>query len=193
MISALRIRTARACLVWDRRDLSRKAVVPLGTIEQLETGTKVSGTAMTSTLATVKAAREAEGIEFTGGRRARRPASSKAGHDDFQKQGHIMDIPSIEREYRRIVKSRRSMVEMTKMADGLFQRISAFYGTLNDETAKSAFRSAYNRLAETTFGVPPARSDTNSSRLAALMLDHSRNLKEVEATIEKLNEQLGDF
>lgn len=104
-----------------------------------------------------------------------------------------MDIESIEREYRRIMKSRRSMVEMTKMADGLFQRISAFFGTLNDETAKSEFRSAYTRLAETRFGVPPSRSDTNSSRLATLMLDHSRNLKEVEATTEKLNEQLGDF
>ena len=56
-----------------------------------------------------------------------------------------MDIESIEREYRRIMKSRRSMVEMTKMADGLFQRISAFFGTLNDETAKSEFRSAYTR------------------------------------------------
>lgn len=104
-----------------------------------------------------------------------------------------MDIESIEREYRRIMKSRRSMVEMTKMADGLFQRISAFFGTLNDETAKSEFRSAYTRPAETRFGVPPSRSDTNSSRLATLMLDHSRNLKEVEATTEKLNEQLGDF
>jgi hypothetical protein len=104
-----------------------------------------------------------------------------------------MDMQSIEREYRRIMKSRRSMVKMTQLADGLFQRISAFYGTLNDETAKSEFRNAYTRLAETRFGVPPARSDTNSSRLATLMLDHSRNLKEVEATTEKLNEQLGDF
>jgi hypothetical protein len=33
MITGLQIRAARAFLVWDRRDLSRKAVVPLGTVE----------------------------------------------------------------------------------------------------------------------------------------------------------------
>jgi hypothetical protein len=65
MISGLQIRAARAFLVWDRRDLSRKAVVPLGTIEQLGTGTKASGAAMTSALSAVQAALEAEGIEFT--------------------------------------------------------------------------------------------------------------------------------
>jgi hypothetical protein len=50
MISGLQIRAARAFLVWDRRDLSRKAVVSLGTIEQLETGTEISGAAITSAL-----------------------------------------------------------------------------------------------------------------------------------------------
>jgi hypothetical protein len=65
MINGLQIRAARAFLIWDRRDLSRKAVVPLGTIEQLETGTKISGAAMTSALSAVQAALEAEGIEFT--------------------------------------------------------------------------------------------------------------------------------
>jgi hypothetical protein len=65
VIADLQIRAARAFLVWDRRDLSRKAAVPFGTIEQLETGTKVSGKAMTSALTAVQAALEAEGIEFT--------------------------------------------------------------------------------------------------------------------------------
>jgi hypothetical protein len=65
VIAGLQIRAARAFLVWDRRDLSRKAAVPFGTIEQLETGTKVSGKAMTSALTAVQAALEAEGIEFT--------------------------------------------------------------------------------------------------------------------------------
>jgi hypothetical protein len=65
MITGLQIRAARAFLVWDRRDLSRKAVVPLGTIEQIETGSKISGSTMTSALSAARAALEAEGIEFT--------------------------------------------------------------------------------------------------------------------------------
>lgn len=65
MISGLQIRAARAFLVWDRRDLSRKAVVPLGTIEHLEAGTKGSGKTMIAALSAIQAALEAEGIEFT--------------------------------------------------------------------------------------------------------------------------------
>ena len=65
MISGLQIRAARAFLVWDRRELSRKAVVPLGTIEHLEMGAKVSGKATVAALSAVQAALEAEGIEFT--------------------------------------------------------------------------------------------------------------------------------
>jgi hypothetical protein len=65
MISALQIRAARAFLVWDRRDLSRKSVVPLGTIEYLETGAKLSGKATLSALSAIQTALEAEGIEFT--------------------------------------------------------------------------------------------------------------------------------
>lgn len=65
MISGLQIRAARAFLVWDRRDLSRKAVVPLATIEQIESGTKISGAAMISALSAIQAALEAEGIELT--------------------------------------------------------------------------------------------------------------------------------
>jgi hypothetical protein len=65
MISGLQIRAARAFLVWDRRDLSRKAVVPLGTIEHAEMGAKVSGKTMVAALSAIQAALEAEGIEFT--------------------------------------------------------------------------------------------------------------------------------
>ena len=65
MISGLQIRAARAFLVWDRRDLSRKAVVPLGTIEHVEMGAKVSGKTMVAALSAIQAALEAEGIEFT--------------------------------------------------------------------------------------------------------------------------------
>ena len=103
-----------------------------------------------------------------------------------------MDIPSIECEYRRIMNSRRSTVEMTKMADRLFQKINDFYGTLADESAKAEFYNDYIRLAETGFGLKSTRSDTSKSRLTALMLDHARNLKAVEAGKEKLNRELGE-
>jgi len=48
-------------------------------------------------------------------------------------------------------------------------------------------------LAETRFGLPPARSATTNNQLADLMIEHARNLKAVEATTEKLNRELGDF
>jgi hypothetical protein len=105
----------------------------------------------------------------------------------------MVDITSIESEYRRIMKSRRSMVEMTKMADRLFQTVSDFYATLSNEDEKTQFRTDYIRLAETGISLPHSRSDTNKTRLATLMLDHARNLKAIEATKEKLNRELGDF
>jgi hypothetical protein len=65
MITGLQVRAARAFLVWDRRDLARRAVVSLATIEHIETGHAVSGKAMTAALASIRATLEAEGIEFT--------------------------------------------------------------------------------------------------------------------------------
>ena len=64
-ITGTQIRAARGFLAWDRRDLAKKAVVTLYTIERLETGGELSGTAMTKALAAIKATFEAEGIEFT--------------------------------------------------------------------------------------------------------------------------------
>ena len=64
-ITGLQVRAARAFLVWDRRDLARRAVISLATIERIETGGVVSGKAMTAALASVQATLEAEGIEFT--------------------------------------------------------------------------------------------------------------------------------
>jgi hypothetical protein len=64
-IIGLQVRAARAFLVWDRRDLARRAVVSLATIEHIETGGSVSGKTMTAALAFVQATLEAEGIEFT--------------------------------------------------------------------------------------------------------------------------------
>jgi hypothetical protein len=64
-ITGTQIRAARGFLAWDRRDLAKKSVVTLYTIERLETGGEISGAAMTKGLAAVKATLEAEGIEFT--------------------------------------------------------------------------------------------------------------------------------
>ena len=64
-ITGLQVRAARAFLVWDGRDLARRAVVSLATIEHIETGGRVSGKAMTVALASIQATLEAEGIEFT--------------------------------------------------------------------------------------------------------------------------------
>jgi ribosome-binding protein aMBF1 (putative translation factor) len=64
MISGLQIRAARGFLAWDRRDLAKKAVVTIYVIERIETGAKISGTAMVKGLAAIQAALEAEGIEF---------------------------------------------------------------------------------------------------------------------------------
>src|SRR6476661_1502952 len=101
----------------------------------------------------------------------------------------MVDIPNIEQTYRRILKSRRSMVHKTEMANQLFQNINGFYGTLKDENAKAQFRSDYVRLAEMRFGLPATLSDTNNSRLVDLMTDHVRNLKTFEAATEKLNQE----
>ena len=64
MINGLQIRAARGFLAWDRRDLAKKAVVTVYTVERIETGSEISGTAMVKGLAAIKAALEAEGIEF---------------------------------------------------------------------------------------------------------------------------------
>jgi hypothetical protein len=66
MVSGLQIRAARGFLCWDRRDLARKSVVPLSTIERIETGEKITG-ALNAGLSAIKKALEAEGIEFIDG------------------------------------------------------------------------------------------------------------------------------
>lgn len=65
MVTGLQIRAAGGFLAWDRRDLAKKAVVTIYTIERIETGAEISGTAMVKGLAAVQAALAAEGIEFT--------------------------------------------------------------------------------------------------------------------------------
>ena len=66
MITDAQIRAARGFLAWDRRDLAKKAAVTIYTVERIEMGTEISATAMVKGLAAIKAALEAEGIEFIG-------------------------------------------------------------------------------------------------------------------------------
>ena len=42
MITGSQIRAARGFLAWDRRDLAKKAVVTIYTLERLETGAGIS-------------------------------------------------------------------------------------------------------------------------------------------------------
>jgi hypothetical protein len=65
LIRGPQIRAAHGFLAWDRRDLAKKAVVTIYTIERIETGAEISCTAMIKGLAAIQAALEAEGIEFT--------------------------------------------------------------------------------------------------------------------------------
>jgi transcriptional regulator with XRE-family HTH domain len=64
LITGPQIRAARGFLAWDRRDLAKKAVVTIYTVERIETGAEISGTAMVKGLAAIIGALEAEGIEF---------------------------------------------------------------------------------------------------------------------------------
>jgi len=66
MITGRQIRAARGFLAWDRRDLVKKAVVTLHTIERLETSAETIG-GTNKALAAIKTTLEAEGIEFTDG------------------------------------------------------------------------------------------------------------------------------
>jgi hypothetical protein len=51
MINGLQIRAERGFLAWDRRDLAKKAVVPIYTLERIETGAEISGSAMVKGIA----------------------------------------------------------------------------------------------------------------------------------------------
>ena len=51
LITGPQIRAARGFLAWDRRDLAKKAVVTIYTVERIETGAELVGTAMLTGLA----------------------------------------------------------------------------------------------------------------------------------------------
>jgi hypothetical protein len=79
------------------------------------------------------------------------------------------------------------------MANQLFQKINQIHTSLSDDQARSQFRAAYRAFVENSCTLPATYQPTNQTRLKELFLDHARNLKEVEATTEKLNRELGDF
>jgi hypothetical protein len=104
-----------------------------------------------------------------------------------------MDNRQIEREFRRILNSSKSLPQKEVMADRLCQKINEFYASLADDRARSQFRANYRTLAETKFGSSPSSAPGTQGSLIERMIDHARNLKEAEATREKLNRELGDF
>ena len=105
----------------------------------------------------------------------------------------MINFSPLEREFRRILHSHQSMVHRQGMADRLFQKINGMHAGLPDDQARLQFRTAYRDFAEKSFALPESFQPSNQTRLKTLFLDHARNLKEVEATQEKLNRELGDF
>jgi hypothetical protein len=65
LIPGSQIRAAPGFLAWDRRDLAKKAVVTIYTVECIETGAEISRTEMVKRVVAIKAALQTEGIEFT--------------------------------------------------------------------------------------------------------------------------------
>jgi len=63
MITGLQVRAARGFLVWDRRELAKKAVVPLSAIERIEMGERLTDRSGKAVKA-IRTTMEAEGIEF---------------------------------------------------------------------------------------------------------------------------------
>jgi hypothetical protein len=105
----------------------------------------------------------------------------------------MTDLSLIERELRRIQKSHKSVVDRTAMTTKLLQTVDGLHTSIPDEPTRSQFRAEYRALVERTFGQSPGDPTTNKARIGGLLLEHARNLKEVEAAREKLNRELGDF
>jgi hypothetical protein len=103
-----------------------------------------------------------------------------------------MDITQIENELHRIMSSRKLMVERTKRADKLCQRVNEYHALLQDEDAKVRFRRNYKALIEAELSAATVRT-TSRSQVLNQMIDHAKNLEKVEAIGEKLTRELGDF
>jgi hypothetical protein len=105
----------------------------------------------------------------------------------------MTDLSLLERDIRRLLNSHRSMSQRTASSEKLFQRVNGLLAAIPDEKTRSQFRAEYRALVERTFGQSPSHGTGNKGRVAELFLDHARNLKEAEATKEKLDRELGDF
>lgn len=105
----------------------------------------------------------------------------------------MTDLTFIERDFRRILTSHRSLVQRTAAAEKLFQRINGLHTSITDERRRAQFRADYKALVERTFGQSPSDGIGSKARVAELFLDHARNLKEAEVAKEKLDRELGDF
>jgi len=66
MISGAQVRAARAMLGWTTRDLARRAIVSIATVQLIENAGGTSS-ASREALAAVQATLQAEGIEFLEG------------------------------------------------------------------------------------------------------------------------------
>jgi hypothetical protein len=105
----------------------------------------------------------------------------------------MIDISPIERELRRVLHSHQSIVQRTAMVDRLCQQINSIHAVLPDDQARSQFRAAYRAFVENSCKLPATHQPTNQTRLKQMLLNHAKNLKDVGATTEKLNRELGDF
>jgi uncharacterized membrane protein YgaE (UPF0421/DUF939 family) len=84
------------------------------------------------------------------------------------------------------------MIERSKKADALCQRINEYHRLLQNEEKRIQFRKEYKALIDSKRAVMSDRV-TSKSRLLEQMIDHANNLEKVEAIGEKLNRELGDF
>lgn len=105
----------------------------------------------------------------------------------------MIDLSLIERDIGRILNSHRSMAQRTAAAGKLFQRVHGLLATIPDEQTRATFRAEYRALVERTFTQSSSDGTGSKAQVAELFLGHVRNLKEAEATKEKLNQELGDF
>jgi hypothetical protein len=108
-------------------------------------------------------------------------------------ENKMIGVMQIERDFSRILNSKRSLIAKTKMVDRLCQKINEHHTSLPDDSARSRFRSEYRTLVETKFPKSTSDAQTNRARLSELILDHACKLKEVEEMQENLNRKLGDF
>jgi len=103
-----------------------------------------------------------------------------------------MDITQIENDLRRIMSSRKSIVERTDKADTFCQKVNEYHALLQDENAKVQFRRDYKTLIDAKLPAATGRI-TSRSRVLDQMIDHAMNLEKAEAIGEKLNRELGNF